>query len=118
MIILKLPYPPSVNNYYRKFRNIMVMSKAGRDFKEKVQDYVLDYRVPKLGKARLELTIWLYPPTRRQTDLDNRLKAILDSLQDAGVYDDDSQIDVLMIQRGKIIKDGGCTVFIEYAENC
>ena len=91
----------------------MVLSKAGREFKEQVQDYVIENNVPKLGNSRLEVTIWLYPRDKRVTDLDNRLKAVLDALQDAGVYDDDGQIDVLMIQRGKIVKGGGCTVMID-----
>ena len=117
MLILTLPYPPSVNTYYRKFRNIMVLSEKGRLFKEAVQDYVIENRVPKLGNKRLEVTIWLYPRDKRVTDLDNRLKAVLDALQDAGVYDDDSQIDVLMIQRGKIVKGGSVTVMLETLEN-
>lgn len=91
----------------------MVLSKAGRDYKQAVAEYVIEHKTPKLGNARLEVTIWVYPSNRRIFDLDNRLKAILDALQDAGVYDDDSQIDVLMIQRGKIVKGGSCTVIID-----
>jgi len=37
----------------------------------------------------------------------------LDALEDAGVYDNDGQIDVLMIQRGEIRKGGGVDVMIE-----
>ena len=63
MLILNLPLPPSVNSYRTIFRGRMGISKAGREFKEKVQDYVLEYRVPKLGSARLEMlatiTFWL-----------------------------------------------------------
>jgi Holliday junction resolvase RusA-like endonuclease len=36
-----------------------------------------------------------YPPDRRRRDLDNILKAILDALQHAGCYADDSQIHAL-----------------------
>jgi hypothetical protein len=35
----------------------MGISKAGREFKALVSDYVVEYRVPKLGKARLEMKV-------------------------------------------------------------
>jgi crossover junction endodeoxyribonuclease RusA len=91
----------------------MGISKAGRTFKEQVSDYVAEYNVPKLGDARLEMKVTLYPRDRRKQDIDNRIKALWDALCDAGVFNDDSQIDVLFIQRGEIKKGGGCLVMIE-----
>ena len=32
-----LPYPPSVNHYWRQFRGRMVISKEGRTFRKNVQ---------------------------------------------------------------------------------
>lgn len=113
MTIIKLPYPPSVNTYWRHFRGNTVLSKAGREFKTAVSECVIEQNIPKFGDKRLEVTIWLYPRSKVVTDLDNRLKAILDGLEDAGVYDNDSQVDVLMIQRGAIRKGGGVDVMIE-----
>jgi len=50
-------------------------------------------------------------------DIDNCAKAILDSLQDAGVFDDDSQVWKLNIERGISKKGGGCIVMImEYSD--
>jgi Holliday junction resolvase RusA-like endonuclease len=69
--------------------------------------------VPKFGTKRLEVTMWLYPRSKVVTDLDNRLKAVLDGLEEAGVYENDGQIDVLSIQRGEIRKGGGIDVMIE-----
>jgi Holliday junction resolvase RusA-like endonuclease len=57
--------------------------------------------------------IYLYPKDKRKIDLDNRLKACLDAMQDAGVYDDDEQIDYLTIQRAAIKSGGGVKVTIE-----
>ena len=91
----------------------MGISKVGREFKEKVSDYVAEYNVPKLGKARLEFQVTLYPRDRRKQDIDNRIKALWDALADAGVFDDDEQIDVLIVNRGEIKKGGGCLVMIE-----
>jgi crossover junction endodeoxyribonuclease RusA len=39
-----------------------------------------------------------------------------DALGDAGVFDDDEQIDVLMIERGEIKKGGGCLVMLDIIE--
>lgn len=112
-MIIKLPYPPSMNTYWRNFRGNTVLSKAGREFKTAVAECVVEQNVPKYGSNRLEVTLWLYPRSKLVTDLDNRLKAVLDGLEEAGVYDNDSQIDVLMIQRGEIRKGGGIDVMIE-----
>jgi len=113
MTTIKLPYPPSVNTYWRNFRGNTVLSKSGREFKAAVSECVIEQNVPKYHKERLEVTLWLYPRSKVVTDLDNRLKAVLDALEDAGVYDNDGQIDVLMIQRGEIRKGGGVDVMIE-----
>ncbi len=59
MIILDLPFPPSMNTYWRKFRNIMVLSQAARDYKQAVAEYVIENNVPKLGDSRLELRQFL-----------------------------------------------------------
>jgi crossover junction endodeoxyribonuclease RusA len=95
----------------------MGISKAGREFKKQISDYVVEYRVPKLGQARLEMKVVLYPKDRRKQDIDNRIKALWDALGDAGVFDDDEQIDVLMIERGEIKKGGGCLVIINILED-
>ena len=76
----------------------------------------MEYKVPKLGTARLEMQVTLYPKDRRKQDIDNRIKALWDALADAGVFDNDEQIDVLMVQRGAIKKGGGCLVVIDKIE--
>ena len=113
MTIIKLPYPPSMNTYWRHFRGNTVLSKAGREFKTAVAECVVAQEIPKFGNKRLEVTLFLYPRSKVVTDLDNRLKAVLDGLEEAGVYDNDGQIDVLMIQRGEQRTGGGVDVMIE-----
>ena len=113
MLILSLPLPPSVNHYWGSLGTRRFVSKAGKEFKLRVQEYVLEYKVPKLGTARLQMTVTLHPRDKRKQDIDNRIKALWDALADAGVFDDDEQIDVLMVQRGAIIKGGACRVEIE-----
>ena len=46
-------------------------------------------------------------------DIDNSCKAILDSIQDAGIIDDDSQVWKLTIERGITHTGGSCVVMIE-----
>lgn len=46
--------------------------------------------------ARVRMFVALYPPDRRR-DVDNYAKALLDSLVEAGVLADDSQVDDLRL---------------------
>jgi crossover junction endodeoxyribonuclease RusA len=83
------------------------------EFKKEVAQYVIDNNIPKLGDALLYVTVIVMPRSKRRFDLDNLLKGLLDSLQDAGVYDDDCQVEHLTIMRGKPVKGGACVVSIE-----
>ena len=113
MLVLDLPLPPSVNHYWGQHGHRRYVSKAGVAFKAQVSDYVVEYRVPKLGKARLAMTVVLFPKDRRKQDIDNRIKALWDALADSGVFDNDEQIDTLFIERGEIKKGGGCRVYLD-----
>lgn len=107
MIVLNLPFPPSVNTYYRRGAHATYMSKQGREYKKAVAEYISESNTPKLGAARLSLEIVLWPKDKRKYDIDNRIKALLDSLQDAGVFDDDEQIDQINVYRGTGEHKGG-----------
>jgi crossover junction endodeoxyribonuclease RusA len=113
MLVLDLPLPPSVNHYWGQHGHRRYVSKAGVAFKKQVADYVIEYRVPKLGTARIAMTVVLFPKDRRKQDIDNRIKALWDALADAGVFDNDEQIDTLFIERGEIKKNGGCRVYLD-----
>jgi len=115
-ITLELPLPPSINTYWRNFRGRTVLSKGGRGYKLKVQEYVTANNTPKLGTARLQASITIFPRDKRKIDIDNRIKALNDSLQEAGVFDDDEQFDRIIIQRGEIKPHGGCTITISTIE--
>lgn len=106
-ISLILPWPPSVNHYWRKYKNKIVISKAGRDYSREVADRIR----AALGdhetlRERLSLEIVAHCPDRHARDLDNLVKAIQDSMTKAGLIGDDSQIDRLLVVRGKIEKPG------------
>jgi crossover junction endodeoxyribonuclease RusA len=113
---LQLPLPPSMNTYWRNFRGRTILSKAARDYKQTVKEYVLLNKTPYFGNVRLQAMITIFPRDKRSIDLDNRIKGAFDALQDAGVFDDDGQFDKIEIARGKIKKSGGCTIVIAILE--
>lgn len=99
MIELVLPFPPSVNQYYAVVHGRKVLSAKGRQYREAVASLALENHWPRMGSVPLEVRIEAWMPDKRRRDLDNILKAALDSLTHAGVYADDSQIDKLSIER-------------------
>jgi len=117
MIILELPYPPSVNTYWRspntgKLAGRTLISQKGRDYRQAVANTVLLAQNPKAPQGRLDVALAVFPPDRRRRDLDNLPKAILDALTHAGVIEDDSLIDRLLIERGAICPFGKVRVFV------
>ena len=109
-----LPYPPSINHYWRHFRGRTVISQEGRMFRTNVCALLAGAggaRKPPAG-GRVALAMDAFPPDRRRRDLDNLGKAPLDAIGHAGVYEDDSQIDFLMIRRHEVTPDGALIVSI------
>lgn len=98
-VTLTLPMPPSVNRYYRNVRGRTLISADGRRYRSLVIATVMAEHLQKRFECQLEVTIWVTPPDRRRRDIDNLLKALLDSLQHAGVFVDDSQIKKLTVGR-------------------
>ena len=115
--ILNLPYPPTVNTYWRNISNKgrprVLISKKGREYRQGVHYILNTCDIPDFGDDKLKVSISVNPPDKRRRDLDNLPKAVLDALQKAGVYTDDSNIDDLRIVRQEVIKGGGIQVHIE-----
>ena len=107
---IELPYPPSVNHYWRMVKGVELISAEGRRYCDTVKRLILAQRVPALGEESLAIEIVAHPPDRRRRDIDNLLKVPLDALCKAGVYTDDSQVDDLHIWRGARRKPNGCIV--------
>lgn len=111
MITLTLPWPPSVNHYYRRVGNATLISREGRRYRRRIHGEALLAGSPRV-EGRLAVRIAASPPDHRRRDLDNVQKALLDALQHAGVYGDDSQIDRITVERAGVVEGGRVVVEI------
>ena len=107
---LTLPYPPSVNTYWRANGKRRFISKAGILFTQEVILIVKQSKAKSFEERRLAISVVIHPRSKRKFDLDNTLKAILDALMKAGMYNDDSQIDYIEIARGEAVKNGKAVI--------
>lgn len=136
-LILVLPWPPSVNDYWGirvvGKRAITFVAEDGKAFKKNVRLYLRMIRAPHFGLDRLALDILVNPPNLVARDLDNLNKAIWDSLSDEyetvklptpkgpkqtrvltvkGIWCNDAQVDKFRMMRGPVIKGGRITVAV------
>ncbi|HCR6651131.1 RusA family crossover junction endodeoxyribonuclease, partial [Escherichia coli] len=80
-----LPYPPTVNTYWRRRGSTYFVSKAGERYRRDVALIVRQQRLKLNLSGRLAIKIIAEPPDKRRRDLDNILKAPLDALTHAGL---------------------------------
>lgn len=95
---LTLPFPPSVNGYWRSFRGRQILSKRAREYREEAVK-AADFYGCTIAPLPLQLRVWLLlsPPDRRVRDIDNYSKGVLDALTHAKVWADDKQVRSLRI---------------------
>jgi Holliday junction resolvase RusA-like endonuclease len=110
---LTLPYPPSVNTYWRHVliqgHPRVLISSQGREYRRKV---ILALTECDMMLGPLVVTIAVYPPDRMRRDVDNILKGLLDAMQHGGAYEDDSQIVELHVRKHAPDKPGRVEVEI------
>lgn len=113
-LYLDLPYPPSVNTYWRHpssgpLAGRHLISGKGRVYRAMIESIC----ALKPGvEGRIEVEILAYPPDRRVRDLDNILKSLLDALVHAGIIQSDGNIDVLHVERREVVAGGKVVVQI------
>lgn len=117
-ITITLPYPPSVNHYWKsrvvrkgtRFAPSVYVSDVGQNYQRTVKR-LLD-GVPRfVGPLRVQILV--QPPDGRARDIDNILKCLLDALTKAGVWHDDSQVASLLVVRGDQVDGGSVIVMVE-----
>ena len=114
-LTLILPLPPSVNSYWGFAGSRRFLTLAAREFKKEVAHIASQQHI-NFGDKRLSLTVTLHFKDRRKSDIDNRIKSLLDALVQAGLFDDDSQVDELHVYRGEIIRQGKSLIKISELE--
>jgi crossover junction endodeoxyribonuclease RusA len=108
----RLPWPPSVNNYIKRGNNRTYMTKQGKKFRGEVCDQILGEETWGTLRGRLSVHIELTMPSKAKRDIDNHIKAVLDSLQAAGVFENDEQVDHIRVTRLHVEPPGACDVTI------
>ena len=94
--------PPSVNHYWERTGKGMKLTDRAREFHA-----VMIALIPALRlSSRLKLEVIFHFPTHQKRDIDNHLKATIDSLVKCGFCEDDEQFDELIVRRGSVIKGG------------
>lgn len=104
MVSIRLPWPPTVNTYWKPVikagHAVLCLSRQGEEFRKAA---VVAARNQGVSARRVDgpvsVTIAAYPPNRRRRDVDNILKATLDAITHIGIWDDDSQVETLYVRR-------------------
>ncbi|AMV31686.1 Crossover junction endodeoxyribonuclease RusA [Pirellula sp. SH-Sr6A] len=102
---LTLPYPPSINHYFSYYQGRPVLSKDARTYRHQVRRMAIAAGIkPLMGPLAIRIDIT--PPDDRRRDADNVQKSVLDALQHAGAFWDDSQVVWLLSIKHEAQKSG------------
>lgn len=113
-----LPMPPSVNHYWAKsvkrakgksYVHVRLSDRATKfrnDVVAQVADIAQRHGSIRTHNGRIRAVVTLHGATKRSFDIDNMIKGLFDALTHSRVYQDDSQIDELIVKRGEVIKGG------------
>ena len=93
--------PPSVNRCYRSYKSRVYKSKVYTDYITQMNEF-LDNRMDEQIKGKVTIDVTFYKKNKRNFDLDNRLKSLLDSIQHRLIENDDNVCEI------KCRKFNGC----------
>ena len=117
MYLIKLPMPPTVNNYYGHNGRIRFIRKEGTAYRKEVCKIVAEKGWDFQANVKLKVMVVLNFGRAGTNDLDNRMKALLDACTHAKVWEDDSLIDDLHILRGPEITERGVMLQVQAVED-
>ncbi|MFW0973335.1 RusA family crossover junction endodeoxyribonuclease [Leclercia pneumoniae] len=116
---LVLPFPPSVNIYWRApnsgpLKGRHLISAKGRAYQSAACAAIIEQlrRLPKPSNSPASVEIVLFPPDARRRDIDNYNKALFDALTHAGVWEDDSQVKRMLVEWGPQVAGGRVEITI------
>jgi len=103
---LTIPFPPTLNHNIGRRGGRYFQSGEYKSFLSQVGWLWLKAVPMNWSKeSRYSVAIELIYNTRRKYDVDNRVKPILDALTRAGAWNDDAQVDEILVARGELDKD-------------
>lgn len=130
-MVVEVPWPPSKNTYWRAWRNRIIISRLGNEFKKstatrihetltltstgqfqtapgKITPFSHDGHVWRFADGiRIGVRFLLHPPTKAKRDISNFVPAAQDALQHIGIISDDEIIDfVEIVRHGSNARDG------------
>ena len=102
---VRLPIPPSANSMWRNVNGRTLLSKKYRQWRGEAR-WGPDSKWPAVAglpvfEGPVSVDITLKRP-RKNADLDNRIKPILDVLEDAQIFENDNQVAKLSIRWGDV----------------
>lgn len=99
---LELPWPPSINHYWRRHGHVIHVSTAGTRFARLVALAVRSQFASAPIDMPVAILIEAWAATKRSWDVDNRIKPLLDALTRAELWRDDSVVrDCRIVDRGR-----------------
>lgn len=99
-INIEFPFlPPSVNACYRSYKGRVIKSAKLKEFEQlMIQHFASLDREYTMMQGELRLTITFYLPNRRNGDIDNFCKAMLDGLE-GRLFENDKMIYELNLKK-------------------
>lgn len=92
--------PPTVNNLYGRLRRTVYKKPAVRQWQKDTISYIKrEWKNKATLTSEIELRIEFTAKDHRKWDIDNRIKALQDCLERAGVIKNDNQIESLKVRR-------------------
>ncbi len=126
-VTVRLSFPVALNHYYRtafipargghgRGHAATYISPDGQAYRAEVIEAWSKVRLTFEG--RLAVRIDAVFPDAHERDLDGLLKSLLDSLEHAGAYRNDSQIALLIIEQSRMEKPGWVDVTLGRKPDC
>ena len=106
-----MPYPPSVNGMYNRSPHGVFVKEKVKQYKKEVY-FTLRNKIICFEDASVFLDISIYPPDKRERDIDNILKVTFDCIQLLTIVNRDSQIQDLAVHRKFVIEKGRIDLII------
>lgn len=108
-----MPYPPSVNVWKTPFKNRMILTKRGRDYRTEALKALNELGLTNEGlESKVSVHLVLNPPSNRRYDIDNFCKSLFDAMSKANFWVDDEQIYSLSIKKGVKTEGGNVQVSV------